>query len=252
LTRHLIQAAESLKSIAATYQLSGWQGLYFAQSNTAFRQQFPSPWAIPEGVEIAIPQSEQEQQAALILRQTQLKTTEQRVNQLAEKQRRLLLAPFGSTEASDAPAMVTTVVWSVTSTTAEAISVLKTSDWHGGHRDLDLLNDALARWDLDDSGAAASLLSLLTRAARPVHWSVPAASAQAWCDPSFPQFWAKPLILGNLPNAYADSARQRTSVGALLRAQHLAVEQVIRQLRSLRTEAIMESNHLARLTNGTE
>ncbi|MBK1705561.1 hypothetical protein [Halochromatium glycolicum] len=250
MTRHLIQATESLSTLAATYQLSGWQGLYFAAVNSAFRQQFPDPWAIPQGAEIAIPESALEQQAALSLRQAQLEGLEKQVNTLADKQRQLLLAPFGTTGPSAPQAVMSSVIHSVVSTATEAISLLKAPDWRCSHRDHDLLSDALQRWVLGDAEAAASLLSLLTRAARGVPWCLPATNAQAWCDPSCPLFWAKPLILSHLPSAFADARCQRATVSTLLRAHQLTLTQLIRQLRLLRTEVIMEANHLGRLTDG--
>lgn len=251
MTRQLIRAAGSLSELAKRYQLAGWQGLYFAEVNAAFRQQFPNPWGIPDHIEIGIPGSSFEQLTALSLRIAQLQAVERQVERLADKQRRLLLSPFGNTEPSEPRLVICGVVKSVVSTTGEAIGLLKSPDWRAPHKDLELLGDALARSTSPDLRNAALLFSLLARAAQAVPWCVPAVSAEAWCDPRCPHFWAKPLLLSNLPITYADPAAQRASVSALLRAQQLAVEHVIRQLRSLRTEAVMESNHLARLSDAS-
>ena len=252
MNQHLIQATESLADLANTYQLSGWQGLYFAPVNHAFRQQFPDPWQIPSGVEIRIPTSSAEQFAALQDRRAELQAREEAVKRLADEQRQRLVAPFGTTDNADSQTFIAELAEDIVRSSAQAIGLLKAPDWVSAHRDLALLNDALQRWRTPGLETTASLLSLLTRAVRGVPWSVPSASAQAWCDPSSAQFWAKAFLSPNLALLHADPEAQRRSVRVMLGAQQTVVDQLLRHLRAMRTEAIMETNHLARVIDDAE
>jgi hypothetical protein len=252
LTRHCIQATESLSDIAAAFRLSGWQGLYFAPVNADFRRQYPDPWQIPPGVEIGIPGSPDEQFFALQRRSADLQARENTIKQLAARQQELLLAPFGATNSEPPQTLVARLAEDIVRSTVSAIETLKAPDWVNPHRDLALLEDALQRWRIDGLDAAASLLSLLTRAVQRVPWSVPSPIARAWCDPSSAQFWAKQFIMPAKTSFATDPQVQRQSVRAMIGAQQTVVDQLVRHLRGMRTAAIMESNHLARLADDAD
>lgn len=249
MTRHRIQATDTLADLALRYRLAGWQGLYFAQLNDGFRQRYPDPWQIPVGAEIGIPATSAEQFYVLQRRCADLQRLEDDVKRLAEAQQQLLVAPYGSTTSANPEVVFAQLADGVVRTTANAVRLLRAPDWASAHRDLALLEDALQRWRIEGLGATASLFSLLRRAVQGVPWAVPSTSAQAWCDPATAQFWAKPFISSTSVSFFSDLEAQRRSVRVMLGAQRAVVDRLVRQLRSLRIEAIMETNHLARLAD---
>jgi hypothetical protein len=136
-------------------------------------------------------------------------------------------------------------------TTLQAIRILKASEHGCSRTNWTLAEDALRRWSLVARHERASLLSLLSRAAESVPWTIPAAAARGWCDVASPNFWARPLL--TTINGLAPGASEPRWPLTLVRsAQRVALANVAQQLAALRTGATMELNRLARLRENEE
>jgi hypothetical protein len=243
---HVLRPGEPLTAVAERYQVSGWQGLYFAGSNHGFRQLHPDPWCLPPGASITIPDSVAEQLSVLAWRQRYLDSQEQGVRRLAAEQATSLSEHVHGSSSRDAVLLMSTLTRSVVSTTVRAITLLKTPDYNARHTDLRLLEDALGRWSLTKSSECASLLSMLARSAKGLPWLISGVAARAWCDAGSPNFWAK--LLYRFPRqADPSSDNIRRSLSVILRAHQAASANVLQNLGALRTGAVMEANHLARL-----
>ncbi len=230
---HRIQAGETLDTIAAQYQLSGWQGLYYAAVNERFRHRHPNPRSpLPLGEQIGIPCAA-EQQIALSQRIQGLHHLAIWVQPVFQHQETWVLAiSFPSMDLGEATR-------SFVRTTLEAIHCLQAPEYAHNQTAIALTEDALARWSLHQREECASLLSLLERATRNAPWILPEGIARNWCDPSSPNFWAKPFLA-----QLRGLASQTINLRQALQSTR---SQILQSIDRLRTEAIMERNRLARL-----
>lgn len=242
-----LKPGESLAEAADANRLSGWQGLYFADVNRAFRERHPDPWGLPSDIAIAIPGSAAEQEWALAARFRFLGSLEQDVRQLSAEQTALLTRLIAGAGQEARHEELAELVHGVVATTLRAIRLLGASDHRGRRTHSDLAWDALDRWSLDTRHQCLSLLSLLARASQEIPWGIPAVAARGWCDAASPHFWAKtlaPAIGASGPGASLSWERRLE----VLRSSHqVTLAQVVQQLSALRTGAMMEINHLARL-----
>ena len=244
MSEHIICAGETLSSVAGAYGLSGWQGLYYAEVNQAFRQRHPDPWYIPIGIAIAIPESAPEQQDVLARRIHVFAALERDVRQLGSEQGALLASKAAPAPPRAEPAALGEITRGLVATTLRAIRLLKAAERGSSRANLALAEDALGRWPLAARNECASLLTLLTRAAESVPWAIPAGAARSWCDAGSPNYWAKCLF----PTINGQGAFEPERLLTILRgAQQIALANVMQQLGSLRVGAIMESSRLARL-----
>jgi hypothetical protein len=243
---HLISDGESLISVADLYGLSGWQGLYYADVNQRFRQSYPDPWNIQFGSTIAIPDSAGEQQYALVARCRFIEALQSDVMRLAAEQGVFLSGSSASKALASSQDTFGEIARPLADTTLRAVRLLKAAE-HGCSRSNWLLaDDALHRWPLTARHECAMLFSLVARSTQGVLWLVPAVAARGWCDAASPNFWAKPLL------AIADRVAAVTPEPDLLLpvlrgALQVALANVTQQLAALRTGAMMELNHLARI-----
>jgi hypothetical protein len=243
---HVLRPGETLNAVAERYQVSGWQGLYFADSNRGFRQLHPDPWCLPVGVSIKIPDSIPEQLSSLAWRKHSLESQERGVRRLAAEQARFLSEQVHRSSSRDGALLMSALTRSVVSTTMRAITLLEARDYNARHTDLNLLEDALGRWPLIRPSECASLLSMLARASIDLPWSISGVAARAWCDAGSPNYWAKLLqSLLRQPDPGSDNIRR--SLPLMMRAHQTASAHVLQNLGALRTGAVMEANHLARL-----
>ncbi|MCG6860497.1 MAG: hypothetical protein LJE70_04335 [Chromatiaceae bacterium] len=247
MTEHLIGAGESLAAVADIYELSGWQGLYYADVNRGFRQCHPDPWELRSGVAIAIPGSIEEQQYALSARYRLLEALQRDVLELAAEQEAFLAGRAADEALLLSPQeMFSDLARLLAATTLRAIRLLKASERGCSRTDWALAEDALQRWPLTARHECATLFSLVARSAQSVPWVIPTVAARGWCDVVSPSFWAKPLL------AVADgselAAPELKRLLSIVRgARQVALANVMQQLASLHTGALMELNRLARL-----
>ena len=233
---HPIQAGETLRSIAAQYQLSGWQGLYYAEINGRFRYRYPDPRLLPLGEAIGIPTAA-EQQTALSQRIQTLRALADEAQACFQRQE-TLVQTLSLPEADLGEATRFLV-----STTLTAIRCLQAPEYPHNSAAIALTEDALEHWSLHRREECASLISLLARAAQGAPWLLSDRKARSWCDPRSPNFWAKSFTarLDGLQGA-------DPLLGTRLRtALQNTRSQILQSIDRLRTEAIMERNHLARI-----
>jgi len=236
---HEIEIGDTLESVARTFGLSGWQGLYFAPTNTAFRDRYPSPWRIPIGAVISLPASTEEQRFALTERTRLLDLVRRSAMRIGREQALAL--------AADSPAAtppLARMTRRVADTTLDAIQLLKAADGGSSLSNWALARDAARRWPLSGQPECASLLSLLARAAESVCWGIPEQTAQAWCDAANPSFWGKSLVM--LLGRREQRMDLDATLPALRIAQQAAVSRTLQQIDSLHGGVVTELGRLAR------
>jgi len=249
MNQYRLKPGESLAQAAVANRLSGWQGLYFADVNRAVRERYPDPWALPAGIAIAIPGSAAEQERVLTARLRSLEKLEREVRQLAAEQIALLSKVGAGSCREPRQEDLAALVQGLVTTTLQAIRLLTASDHSGRRIHWDLAWDARGRWSLDSRPKCLSLLSLLARAAQDTPWRIPAVAARGWCDAASPHFWGKTLVsaLGAADPGRSSPWQRRLD---LVRSSHqVTLANVVQQVSVLRTGAMMELNHLARLAD---
>ena len=243
---HLLSEGESLDSVADLYELSGWQGLYFAGVNQEFRRRHPDPWDIRDGVAISIPESAEEQQHALAARCRFLETLQADVARLAAEQKAFLSGGSAGKAQASPQEMFGEITCALADTTLQAVQLLKAAENGCSRSNWALAKDALHRWPLTARHECATLLSLVSRSSQGVPWLVPAAAARGWCDAASPNFWAKPLLA--IADGIGPAAPEPDLLlPVLLGALQVAQANLMQQLAALRTGALMELNRLARI-----
>lgn len=242
---HLFATGESLAEVAVICRLSGWQGLYYADVNRGFRERYPDPWDIPGGARISVPGCAAEQRAALLSRIRTLDSLLNEVKAIGAEQLALLKSALARAALDDPEKRLGPFMRGLVYSILRSIRLLNESEGEVTRANLALTDDALHRWALASRTECASMLSLLVRAALGASWTVPQVAARGWCDAASPHFWGRPLV-----PTIAGLERPDRDPGQLLRQLHctqeVALARVLQQLVSLRTDAMMELNRLAR------